>query len=142
MKFEVLTNVSDKGISKSKRDELNNIIMSLTGKRIKITIERAFNKRSNNQNAYLHGVVIPLIKHRLIELGFAEAKSDDWVKDFIKYNCLLKEFINQQTGEIIKSLGRTSGLSKSEFMDFIAEVQMWAAEKLDVYIPDPNEEYV
>lgn len=108
-------------------------------KGIRITIERK-SKRSNPQNSYFHGVVIPIVKAHLIDLGWKEAKSNEWVKTYIKYNCLIKECINEETGESIKSIGETSGLSKSEFSDFISEVQQWCAETLDLYIPDPNEQ--
>ena len=136
---EIFLTVEDGKISDFKKKELVHAIKSYSG-RVKITVEKARSKRSVNQNAYFHGVVIPMIASKLIDMGFNEAKSKDWTKDFIKYNCLLKEAVSEKTGEVIKSLGRTSGLTKSEFMDFVSEVQQWAAEKLDLYIPDPNEQ--
>lgn len=113
-------------------------LKNFCGKQIRLTIEPK-SKRSLPQNSYLHGVVIPIVKMHLLDLGWKEARSNEWVKDYIKYNCLIKETVNELTGEVIKSLGETSGLTTSEFMDFIADVQQWAAEKLDLQIPSPGE---
>lgn len=111
------------------------------GKEVVITIEKKKSKRSDPQNRYFHGVIIPIVKSALLDLGFEEAKSSEWVKDFIKFNCLIKEYISAE-GEVIKSLGKTSQLTKSEFADMVADVQRWAADKLNIYIPDPGEQTV
>ena len=113
-------------------------LSGLVGKHIRITIEPK-GKRSNNQNSYFHGVVVPIVKAHLLDLGWKEAKSNEWVKNYIKYNCLIIEQQNEKTGEVIKTLGETSALTKGEFMDFIADVQRWASEELGLYVPDPNE---
>lgn len=108
------------------------------GKHVRITIENK-SKRSDPQNRYFHGVVIPIVKAHLLDLGWKEARSNEWVKDYIKYNCLIKEVSNEDSGEVIKTLGATSGLTTSEFCDFIADIQQWSAEKLGLIIPDPGE---
>lgn len=114
-------------------------LKEFAGKAIRITIEGKA-KRSNKQNSYLHGCIIPIVKAHLLDLGWKEAKSDEWVKNYIKYNCLIKEVSNEQTGEVIKTLGETSMLTKSEFMDFVADIQRFCSETLDLYVPDPNEQ--
>lgn len=113
-------------------------LKEFAGKAIRITIEGKA-KRSTKQNSYLHGCIIPIVKAHLLDLGWKEAKSDEWVKNYIKYNCLIKEVSNEQTGEVIKTLGETSMLTKSEFMDFVADIQEWGATKLDLQIPSPGE---
>lgn len=109
------------------------------GKQVKIIIEPKA-KRSHPQNRYFHGCVIPIVKAHLLDSGWIEAKSNEWVKNYIKYNCLIIEQENETTGEIIKTLGETSILTTTEFNDFIAEVQRWGAEVLGLYIPDPGEQ--
>lgn len=113
-------------------------LSQLVGKHIRITIEPK-GKRSNAQNDFFHGPVLTIIKAHLLDLGWKEAKSNEWVKNYIKYNCLIIEQENEKTGEVIKTLGETSTLTKGEFMDFIADVQQWAATELGLYVPDPNE---
>lgn len=140
MKIEYFGQVDNNGRF-SNLTALLSDLSGLLGKHVKITIEPK-SKRSNPQNSYFHGVVIPIVKAHLLDLGWKEAKSNEWVKNYIKYNCLVIENHNEDTGETIKTLGETSGLTKGEFMDFIADVQRWAAESLGLYIPDPNEQVV
>jgi hypothetical protein len=109
------------------------------GKDIELIIKNRDKNRSNSQNKYFHGVAIPIIKNRLIELGFYEAYSNEWVKDFIKVSCLKIEVINKQSGEIFESLGKTSNLNTKEFNDLIERLTIWCAEKLDLILPLPNE---
>lgn len=109
------------------------------GKEVRLTLE-AKRKRSNKLNAYFHAVIVPIVKQALLDAGWREAKSDEWVKDFIKFHCLVQEYTNPETGEVIKSLGKTSELTDGEFCDLIARCQQWAAEFLNTYIPDPNQQ--
>ena len=66
-------------------------IQHFEGKEVSIVIEKKKSKRSHPQNRYFHGVIIPIVKSALLDLGFEEARSSEWVKDFIKDNCLIKE---------------------------------------------------
>lgn len=101
-----------------------------------ITMEKDFGKRSLSQNAYLHGVVIPLVFEGLREAGFDEVKDNEDAKTVIK-NLFLKEKISNgiETFEIIKD---THKLSTKEMVKFIEEVCKWAAEYLSINIPAPN----
>lgn len=108
------------------------------GKRVKITIEKAKKTRSVEQNRYYWGVIIQMIKQRLRELG--NLFSEEQVHDLLKYKFLKESVLLNADGEYIDRIKSTSELSTSEFMDLIAQVQQWASEVLDIYIPDPNEE--
>lgn len=139
MKYLYFASVSENCLLKiADTKGFNNTLKEFIGKAIRITIEPKA-KRSNKQNNYFHGVVVPIVKAHLIDLGWNEAKSSEWVKNYIKYNCLIKESVNELTGECIKTLGETSTLTTAEFMDFIADIQEWAATKLDLQIPNPGE---
>lgn len=107
------------------------------GKEVRLTLE-AKSKRSLGQNSYFHAVCIPIIKAHLLDLGWKEAKSSEWVKNYIKFKCLVKEYVNEESGETIKSLGETSSLTTGEFIEFIQDVQIFAAEQLGIVIPDPE----
>jgi hypothetical protein len=123
----------------SNRKAFDTALLDFKNKEVVITIETK-GKRSLNQNSYFHGVLLPIVKEHLLDLGWKEARSLEWVKNYIKFNCLIKEVVNEKTGEITKTLGETSGLTKGEFNDFIADVQQWSMEKLGLYLPDPNEQ--
>jgi hypothetical protein len=129
----------ENGILKlTNKSGFSNDLKDYEGKEVRLTVERK-SKRSNPQNDYFHGCVIPIVRAHLLDLGWKEAKSTEWVKDYIKFHCLIKEFTNEDTGEVMKSLGKTSDLTTSEFKEFIEDVQQWAATELDLVIPDPGE---
>lgn len=109
------------------------------GNEVVVTIERKKRKRTNPQNSYLHGAVLPIIRNRLLELGIEEANSKEWVFDFVKANCLITEVVNTETGEILKSIGSSSSLATYEFNEFIERIKQYCSEKLSIYIPDPSE---
>lgn len=139
-KLEYFGHVDELGILKlTNKTGFANDLHEFKGKDVRLTVEKK-SKRSDGQNRYFHAVCVPIVRDHLLDLGWKEAKSQEWVKDYIKFHCLVKEFHNEDTGEVIKSLGKTSGLTVSEFMDFIADVQHWAASELGLIIPDPNEQ--
>lgn len=142
MNVELIYNakVSTDGIMTiQNRTAFNKELELFAGKEVEIVVKRKRSRRSNPQNRYFHGVAIPIVKQRLLELGFDEAHSNEWVKDFIKFNCLKVEVTNPGTGEIMETLGKTSGLNKSEFADMVERLERFCAEKLDIQLPMPGE---
>lgn len=95
-------------------------------------------KRSLMQNAYYHKVVVGAVKKRLIELG--HPVSHEEAHEFLKGRFLYTELYDEKTGEVIRIPRSTAGLSKMEFSDYIADIQRFAAETLDIVIGDPNEQ--
>jgi hypothetical protein len=138
MKVTITTSVVD-GKMTSNRELLSKTMCSFEGMDVDITIEKHRRKRSNPQNSYLHGAVLPIIRNRLIELGINEAQSKEWVFDFVKANCLVTEIVNKETGEVLKSLGKSSALATWEFNEFIERIQQYCSDKLSLYIPNPGE---
>ena len=137
MKYEIYSTVDD-GNLKENRNLIIDALKSFEGKGIVITIEKRKNKRSNPQNAYFHGVVLPLVYNGLKELGHTMPLAD--VKDLLKLKFLkVPIFVNEETGEITEKIKNTSELTTIEFMEFVSEIQRWSAENLGVNIPEPNE---
>ena len=140
MKTNLIIQLDQQGKVIAGRRKLMQALQSLSGQRVLLTIEKYKRKRTSSQNRYLHGVVFPMLQQRLLDLGWKEAVSIEWVKDLIKYQFLKMETVNEKTGEVITSIRATSSLTTSEMMDFIADIQQWSAETLELYIPDPNEQ--
>ena len=137
MKFEIYSTVVN-GSLKQNRNLILDALKSFEGKGIVLTIEKRKNKRSNPQNAYFHGVVLPLVYNGLKELGHTMPLAD--VKDLLKLKFLkVPIFVNEETGEITEKIKNTSELTTTEFMEFVSEIQRWSIENLGVNIPDPNE---
>ena len=118
-------------IPKAARQAIQRELLAYAGKRIRIIIEKYTKKRSNEQNAYYFGVIVKMISqhtgytdkevHRLLAesfLGTKEVKIGDLVS---------KQPIS------------TTTCSTSDFMAYMADIQQWAAENINLYLPDPNE---
>ena len=117
----------------------NEVSQLKEGKEYELILRVKKKMRSNPQNSYYWGVVVPIVFSALRDLGFNEIKSKEDAHEIIKLR-FLKVTINNESGEYIETFKSTSELSTSEFMDFITEIQQWSSEFLNVYIPDPNED--
>lgn len=109
-------------------------------KDLAVTIEVKLKKRvrSDVQNAYYWGVVVAMIVERLRELGHDVDR--DLTHEFLKGRFLYSELTDPTTGEVMKIPKKTSELATEEFIVYIEQVKQFAAETLDIYIPDPNEQ--
>ena len=47
--------------------------------------------------------------------------------------------VNEETGEVMESLGSTTTMSTFEFETYLTNVRVWAAEYLNCVLPFPNE---
>jgi hypothetical protein len=109
-------------------------------KDLAVTIEVKLKKRfrSDVQNAYYWGVVVAMISERLRELGHEVDR--DLTHEFLKGRFLYSELTDPTTGEVMRIPRKTSELATEEFIAYLEQVKQFAAETLDIYIPDPNEQ--
>lgn len=139
-KIEIVSSVVNGNLKRNRR-LIRDAIATFEGKTISLTIKRHRKQRSNPQNSFYWGIVIPLVQE-----GLREATGEVRDSNSIHYNILLpmhaplREIINTSTGEIIQERITSSEMTTSEFMDFIVSIQQWAAEFLNIEIPDPNSE--
>jgi hypothetical protein len=140
MKIEITTSIVN-GLFKRNRNLVLNAIKSFNDKDVVITFSKPKKSRSNNQNNFYWGVVLPLIQKGLLD-ATGELRSND----NIHYNILLplfaptNEIINIDTGECINERLTSSEMTTTQFCEYILEIQKWAAEFLGIDIPSPNEE--
>lgn len=140
MKFQIRTSVIN-GKFKRNINQIVEAVSSFEGKECFFTIEKIKNKRSNQQNRYYHGVIIPIVKNCLKEAGYLMTNED--VHDLLKMKFLRETlFINEDTGDITERTKSTTELSKSDFMDYVAEIRQFTLEYFNTDIPDPNSEIV
>ena len=99
------------------------------------------NNRSNQQNKFYWGCLLPLVKQGLIDQGYNEVKTNDDAHEVIKA-LFLKKHISNGDGIALEITGTTTSLSTIEFNELISNVQQWAAEFLGVVIPDPNSQSI
>ncbi len=108
---------------------VRNAFKDLADGRYSLKIEAA-NKRSLNQNAYYWGVVLPLVKDGLRDIGYREIKTIDDTHEALKYMFLKKQIGNENTGEVIEILGSTAKLTTVNFNEYIEDIAKWCAEFL------------
>ena len=83
------------------RAKVKNAVQSFEGKEIEIIVKRKTNHRSNQQNAYYFGVVIP-ITIQAIENEWGESWDIEKTHNLFKSLFLYEEKVNPETSEIIK----------------------------------------
>ena len=101
----------------------------------RVTVSEHKQRRSDQQNRYLWGVAYPAVLE-----GGGESLRGWTAEDLHEY------FLGEHFGwEVVEGFGkrrqrpikRSSRLSKTEFSDFVAAIQLKAAE-LGIFIPDPE----
>lgn len=127
------------GTISSNRKPIKEAIASFDGKEIILTISKKSKRRSNDQNAYLWGVVYPIIKNGLKEQGYNQITTEQ-VHELLKGQFCKEEIVNENTGEIKTITGHTRELTTSQFMEYLEDIKQFASEELGCYIPDPNEQ--
>jgi hypothetical protein len=137
MKFEIRTNVIN-GILKRNRNLILDALKSFEGQNILITIQKQKKTRSNPQNAFYYGVVVPIMQQCLKDAGYL--MTNEQVHEMLKLRFLKESIlVNEQTGEYLERIKSTTELSTIEFMEYILEIQKFAVEYFNTVIPDPNE---
>jgi hypothetical protein len=120
------------------KGEANKLFRGLKDGKYLVSL-KSIRRRSNNQNAYLHGVVIPMVYEGLKEIGFEDVRDHEDAKDIIKRLFLSRKIKNEKLNTTIEVVRKTSELTTIEMMEFVADVQRWASEYLSIIIPDPSQ---
>jgi hypothetical protein len=137
MKFEIRTNVIN-GILKRNRNLILDALKSVEGQNILITIQKQKKTRSNPQNAFYYGVVVPIMQQCLKDAGYL--MTNEQIHEMLKLKFLKESIlVNEQTGEYLERIKSTTELSTIEFMEYILEIQKFAVEYFNTEIPSPNE---
>jgi len=95
-------------------------------------------KRSTPQNRYYWGLVIPMVQHGVKDMGTDLTKEE--THEFLKARFNFEEIVNHESGEAISIPKSTTRLNKMQFSDYIAKIQQFASEFLNIVIPDAGEQ--
>jgi hypothetical protein len=137
MKYEIRSNVEN-GILKRNRNLLIDAIKSFEGQQVFVTIQKAKKKRSNPQNSFYWGCVIPIIQSALKKVG--ELMTLEQTHELLRLRFLKHTVLqNEETGECVERIKSTTELSTTDFMDYLKQIQIFAVEYFGVEIPEPNE---
>lgn len=100
---------------------------------VELILRKKKKYRSIQQNKLLWTYYTMIADHT----GF----SKDEIHSILKLKFLKVEKANQSTGAIYPYVRSTTELTTTEMMDYISEIQKFAAEDLDVRLPDPYEQF-
>lgn len=108
-------------------DSFKNYLKSLKGN-VDIIIKQATTKnlRSNEQNKYYWGIVLPLIA--------------DFMGDTPEsaHNAMGLQFLMDRT-KILNTVKSTASLNTAEFEEYMQNIRQFMDMEFNVYIPKPNE---
>lgn len=105
---------------------------------LEVCIRRLRATRSQRQNAYWWGVCLALVSEHT---GYSPEEMHEIAKQmFLPKTLALSNHNGEVVGEFVMG-GSTRTLNTKEFGEFMDRFKQWAAQTLDVYIPDPNEPF-
>lgn len=108
-------------------------LRKLAGKRVDVIVRMHRTKRSDRQNRYHWGVVVPLIAQ---ELGYDKHEHED-VHYALVAKCFGTHFDERLKQDVPNK--RSSDLSTTEFSELIEWEARYAAQEWGLVIPMPNE---
>ena len=109
------------------------------GKRCAVVI-KPISRKSDPLRRYYFGVVVAMFQQTFRRLGHNLTKDD--THEFIKTLCpSMKREMVMPTGEVVTRWQSIAdkAFTNTDFLVYIEELKQWAAENLDLIIPDPNE---
>lgn len=114
---------------------LQSVIAGLRDGEVELRIDRKHATRSLNQNAWYWGCIVQLVSEHT---GY----SPDEIHEIYKAKFLPKRLaVLNGNGDIRGEFvigGTTTRLNTLEFGEYCESIRQWAAEELDVVIPDPE----
>lgn len=116
---------------------VRSLIARMEGQKVDITVAKAKKRRSNGQNAFYYGVVIPAVKELFSASG--DTVSETFVHTYLKAEIGgFKTMITMPDGTKRYACDSSTKLSTMQWEDWMDKIRAWAAE-YDVMIPFPNE---
>lgn len=111
------------------------VSMLFAGREITVIVQDKKKSMSNKQHGYYRGCMLPEVHSGMIAIGWRI--SINQTHEYLGKKFMLKEEINEETGEIITFVQSMADMSTIEFMETKEAIQQWGAEYLSIKIPDP-----
>ena len=139
MKKISITSSVVNGNLKRNRQLIIDALKSFEGKNIQITIEKATKKRSNQQNRYYWGILIPIFRKTILDAWgdyLDKETSHLWLKQKMNYN----ERVNEATGEVFKIPKSTTENTTTEQEIYHKKIRDFLFQSFNVDVPLPGEQ--
>lgn len=120
------------------------LMHDLEGKQVEVCIRPRRSYTSVPQHRYYRGVVVAMIGDHLRAHGVNGPHggpiTDEQVHQMLAQRFLRKTIIlDPDTGECMDIVMSTADLPSSAMSDYWDQARQWAAETLDLFIPDPDQ---
>lgn len=135
--IEIITSVDNFRFKRNRNDILN-AMKQFNGKNIVLKLSLLSKKRSNEQNSYYWGVIIPITKDA-IKNEWGEVWGVEKIHEFLKNKFLFYEKVNHETGEITRTPKSTTENTTTEQEEYYFEIRNFLKEWFNVNCPLPNE---
>ena len=139
MKKITITTEIAHGKFQRNRNRIMLAIRAFEGKIVDLTIRRATKQRSENQNRYYWGVIVPIWQDLLLK-EWGELRNKEYTHEFLKANCGYEERVNEATGEILRVPKSTTENTTVEQEEYHTACRLLAHDMFGVEIPLPNEQ--
>jgi hypothetical protein len=104
----------------------------------RIELTKYVPRRSDRQNSWYWGIVMPLAAIALEDTQGGTWDSED-AHEFFKGRYLATPIIDRQTGELLSTRVRSSAvLTVKEFTHYVEQIRQWLAEYCGIQVPDPD----
>lgn len=128
-----ILNLNDAGVKRRLIDRIS----VLKGK-YRFDVAQYRERRSDNQNRFLFGVVYPAVCAGMKE-AWGETMTPDECHIYCKAKFTSRPVVNRSTGQIEGyTFPTTRTMTTAEFAEYIEKIAAWAAEYLGVVIPEPD----
>ena len=126
----VFTGTVEKGkLRVNLKEQFQGYLDKLSGA-VEVIVKPYKANRSDNQNRYYWGVVVPMIAD---ETGYTKDEMHEILRGLF-----LGDTVNVY-GKEVKISRSTASLKTSEFEEYLEKCRGWASETLSCYVPVPNE---
>ena len=106
----------------------NRYLMTLEGKRVTCEVKKFVKKRTDPQNKFYWAVVVDILSK---ELGYEKEEIHLMLRErFLRIH-------DEQHPDFVIAKSTTK-LNTQEFNEYIEAIQRWAAQELQIFIPDPQ----
>ena len=146
IKLEFSGRVLDDGTIELPKTMRKQIAGSFKGKRIKVRVEQLSAKHSDAQRGYYRACFLPALIIGFNQMG-EQLQVDnkahlDMMHEFCKERFLKdkgREIVTPD-GQILHLPASTEDLNKDQYGKYLDDIAQWAAEYLNIVIPEPGEQ--
>lgn len=136
-KVEITTSVKNGKFTRNRTIVLQ-AINSFNNTDVVLTFDKPKKKRSNNQNSFYWGCLIPLMQSGAKDL-WGEVWSIDKAHKHLSNLFVFHESVNEKTGEITQTPKSTTELTTTGWEVFMTEIRIYLLENFDINAPEPNQ---